>query len=153
MNGNNQVLICTVCDYYLGFEVRSIRQIIHLKYANIIFNKGRIDFRGKNIPYVNIFQFLNCNENEGKFVLILEQKKGLFSTSVSGIEGIITYEADLGEEVAQGLKNFVLENYAKRLIIFNELPVVVVDTEKLVEKVFKESKKDKGKSETKMQDL
>ncbi|GAH76658.1 unnamed protein product, partial [marine sediment metagenome] len=40
-----------------------------------------------------------------------------------------------GSDVANGLKSFVIEDCAKRFIIFNELPVAVVDTEKVMRSV------------------
>lgn len=135
MNGKNQILICKVWEYYLGFEVGSIQQIIQIKHVKVNFKEGMIEFRDNNIPIVNIFQSFSCNDSSRKFILILDSKKGLFATFVSEIVGIIPVEPHIGSDVANGLKSFVIEDCAKRFIIFNELPVAVVDTEKVMRSV------------------
>ncbi|MCK4396295.1 chemotaxis protein CheW [candidate division WOR-3 bacterium] len=135
MNGKNQILICKVCDYYLGFEVGFIHQIIQIRHVKDNLKEGMIEFRDENIPIVNIFHSFSCNDSSLKFIIILDSKKGLFATFVSEIVGIIPVEPHIGSDVANGLKSFVIEDCAKRFIIFNELPVAVVDTEKVMRSV------------------
>lgn len=145
MNDRNKILICTFCGYYIGFEIRFTKQIINLKHSNISIKNDTIKFNDKKIPFVNIFRHFNCNNANGNFILILNSDREIFSTSVSKIEGIIQVESEMNQEIAKGLQNLTIYDYLRGVILFNELPVVVVDTNKLLGNTRKKRKKEEQK--------
>jgi len=131
MSSKDRILICRVDDFYLGFEISEIQQVIITKKVNVDEERGTINVRGKQTPFLNIFRYFDCKENSGKFLLILGSKKGSFASTVSKIEGFITFEPGSGLDLLPGLKSLVRKDYAKRVVLFNKLPVVVVDTQKI----------------------
>jgi len=141
MNEQNQVLVCRVCDYYVGFKVNSVHQII--KTQQVKFNKkgNAVKFRSKNIPFFDLAGFFKCRQIEAKFTIILIEKTRLLATSVRSVEGLVPYNySNHSEEVANKLKNFFLKTYAKGIVIFNNKPIVVVS----VKHLFNFVKKGKG---------
>jgi chemotaxis signal transduction protein len=134
MNGKNQILICKICDYSVGFEVKFVNQIIQTGHAKVSAKSGMIIIHDKKLPYINIFHLFRCKENNSKFALILNYEKRLFGISVSEIEGIISIESDTDIHSVDGLKDFVMNDYAKKVIIHNETPIIVIDIKKVIDK-------------------
>jgi chemotaxis signal transduction protein len=134
MNGKNQILICKICDYSVGFEVKSVNQIIQTDHTKVNTKSGMIVIRDKKLPYINIFHLFRCKKINSKYALILNYKKRLLGISVSEIEGIISIESDADIHSVDGLKDFVMNDYAKKVIIVNETPIIVMDIKKVVDK-------------------
>ncbi|TES89773.1 MAG: hypothetical protein E3J87_11325 [Candidatus Cloacimonadota bacterium] len=132
MNGKEKILICKICDFLIGFEVKFINQVIQKKQVSINIKEGIVEVGGYIIPYLNIFKLFRCNENKSKFILLLNSEKENFAISISKIFGIFQVEPGKGTDVADRLNKFFLKNYAKRVILFNEFPAVVIDTNKLI---------------------
>ena len=133
MNEQNQVLVCKVCDYYVGFKVNSVHQII--KTQQVKFNKKRsaVKFRNKNIPLFDLAGFLKCKQIETKFTIILIEKTRLLAIPVSNVEDLIPYNySNYAKETAEKLKNFFSKPYAEGVAIFDNKPIVVVSIKHLL---------------------
>jgi chemotaxis signal transduction protein len=131
MDEKKQILICKISDYHIGFDISSTTQIIKGSLKKVSLRNETIKFRNKRIPYVDIFKKLNCPEGEKKYIVVLNSEKGVFSTAVSSIVEIIDTEDKLSNGIGDGLKDLTITDYIKGVVIFADIPVVIVDSEKI----------------------
>lgn len=134
-----QILICKVCDYYIGFEVKSVNQIIRLKKKS---RKSKtVKFQKKRISVVYLNTVFDCNGGNNKFGIVMKGGKRLFAAAVSEVETIIEVDSIKEYDISEVIDRLTNKNYAKSAILFEEMPVVVVDCEKLGRSANKVSKK------------
>jgi len=145
MDDQYQVLICKVSDYYLAIEITSVVQIVQLKDSGVNLRKGTYMFRTKSIPLLNIFHLLNSDASSKSFVLILDSEKGLFALPVSEVKDIIQVKPDTNANLTSFMNRLSTDNYIKRVILYDKLPVVVADLKQLYNFVNKKKVKKKGK--------
>jgi chemotaxis signal transduction protein len=138
MGDKIQILICKVCDYYIGFEVKSVKQIIRLKKKP---SKGKtVKFHKKRIPVVYLNTIFDCKVNANKFGIVMESGNRLFAATVSEVETITEVNDFEESDVSDILDKLTRRNYARTAVLFERLPVVVVDCEKLGKSVNKSTK-------------
>ncbi len=142
MNHKNHILICTLCDLYIGFDIDQVDQIIQKKQAHIHVQEGIVDFRGYTFPFFDLPELFHCNHSQSNFVLLLNCASGAFCVPIQTVEAIIDVENDAGISTAETMKQLVSFHYAKRIILWNDLPIPVIETEKINEKVNKGNSSD-----------
>ncbi len=131
MNQQKQVLICKLSECYLGFNIESINQVLQKKQAQINSGKDEIRYRGFAFPYIDLIQLFQLDDANPTLILLLNSDTGAFGIPIENIKGIIDVENNDESDMDINLSNFVTVDYAKNIILFNELPVAVIDTNKL----------------------
>lgn len=133
MGKKNHILICTLCDFYIGFDIDQVNQIVQKKQAHLHAHGSIVEFRGYTVPFFNLSEFFNCSESECNFVLLLNSESGSFFVPIRSIEAIVDVESDAGVNTAKSMKTLIATDYTNRIIIWNNLPIPVIETKKLME--------------------
>jgi chemotaxis signal transduction protein len=131
MKQKNHILVCTLCDFNLGFDIAEVDQIAQMKQVQIFEQDGLADFRGYTVPFLNLPQLFHCNDSQTSFILLLNSPSGRFCVPIRSIEGIIDVEQEAGLGTAESLKHLTVFDYANRIILWNDFPVPVIVTEKI----------------------
>lgn len=135
MNQKNHILICTLCDFHIGFDIDQVDQIVQKKQAEIHVREGIIEFRGYAVPFFDLPALFHCDVFQSNFVLLLNCASGHFCVPIGSIDAIVDVESNAGISTAESMERLVVYRYAKRIILWNDLPVPVIETERLNERM------------------
>ena len=135
MDKKNHILICALCDFRIGFDINQVNQIVQKKQAHLYAHRSIVEFRGYTVPFFNLPEFFHCSETECNFVLLLNAEAESFFVPIRSIEAIVDVESDAGIDTAESMKNLIAFDYASRIIIWNDFPIPVIETRKLMESI------------------
>jgi chemotaxis signal transduction protein len=92
MNQKSHILICTLCDFNIGFDITQVDQIVQKKKVKIHAKGGIVDFRGYSVPFFDLPGLFHCNDSQNKFLLLLNCSSGNFCIPIQSIEAIVDVE-------------------------------------------------------------
>jgi len=140
-----QILVCKICDILTGFEVREVQQIRRKNKKD----SGRIKkthfFLGEKMPYYSIFELFGCEGKDEGIFIILDSNGQKFAISVSAVLDILSIENDIPLDSDGVFKSFTRQDIIKKVFVYKKIPVVVIDTRKLLLSLEKKLKEDKRK--------
>jgi chemotaxis signal transduction protein len=139
MNQKSHILVCTLGDFFIGFDISQVDQIVQKKQVQIHAQRSIVDFQGYAFPFFDLSGLFHCSESQSNFVLLLNSSSGHFFIPIKSIEAIVDVENDAGIRTAENMKHLVVFDYARRIILWNDLPIPVIETESISEKIFAEN--------------
>lgn len=131
MEQKSHILICGLCDFFIGFDIAEVDQIAQKKQAEIYTEQRTVDFRGYTVPFFDLPSLFHCNDNRSNFLLLLNSPSGRFCVPVKEIKAIVPIDHADGMEIAKSMKNLVTFDYAHRIILWEDQPIPVISTVKI----------------------
>ncbi len=131
MHQKNHILICRLCDFFIGFDITEVDQIVQKKQVEIYAEQHIVDFRGYTVPFFDLHMLFHCREHENNFLLLLNSPSGRFCVPVKEVKAIVPVEQGSGMRIAKNMKHLVAYDYANRIILWENLPVPVIATARI----------------------
>lgn len=138
MNQKSHILICTLCNFHIGFEINQVDQIVQKRQMEVHTKEGMVSFHGYTVPYFDLPGLFECNHEQSAFLLMLNCSAGRFCVPIGSIEAIVDVDGSAGIKIAESIKPFVVFDYSRRVILWKNLPVPVLETEKIIKKLLPE---------------
>jgi chemotaxis signal transduction protein len=131
MQQKSHILICGLCDFFIGFDITEVDQIVQKKQVEIHAEQHIVDFRGYTVPFFDLHMLFHCGAHENNFLLLLNSPSGRFCVSVKEVRAIVPVEHEGGMRIAKSMKHLVAYDYANRIILWESLPIPVIATERI----------------------